>query len=128
MVYTSYFGNLKNIDLNKYLVATICCYRPKGLDIRLEDWGFLAPDPDLLEHWKTYHDTDYYFEFYMGKLAKYEDYIINEFNKIKDRDVVVLCYEKPSDFCHRHLLTMFLDKHGIPCGGELGDDKNATSK
>lgn len=37
--------------------------------------------------------------------------ILNEINSIaRGRNVALLCYEKPGDFCHRHLLADFLNK------------------
>ena len=34
---------------------------------------------------------------------------------------VMLCYEKPSDFCHRHILAAWLTEHGHTVT-ELGAD------
>lgn len=38
-------------------------------------------------------------------------YIISD--KHEGKDLVLCCYEKPSDFCHRHLLAEYLTKHGM---------------
>lgn len=32
-----------------------------------------------------------------------------------DWHIALICYEKPSDFCHRHLVADWLNKNGIPC-------------
>ena len=29
--------------------------------------------------------------------------------------IALVCYEKPSDFCHRHLVADWLNKNGISC-------------
>ena len=34
----------------------------------------------------------------------------NDFSKI-----ILLCYEKPGDFCHRHLVADWLTKNGVNC-------------
>ena len=33
----------------------------------------------------------------------------------KDIDIALLCYEKPDDFCHRHLVADWLNKNGYKC-------------
>ncbi|NTV02456.1 MAG: DUF488 domain-containing protein [Chlorobiaceae bacterium] len=30
-------------------------------------------------------------------------------------DVVLLCFERPSDFCHRQLVSKWLRQYGVPC-------------
>lgn len=34
-------------------------------------------------------------------------------DKHEGKDLVLCCYEKPSDFCHRHLLAEYLTAHGM---------------
>jgi len=34
---------------------------------------------------------------------------------IGKKDVCLICYEKPSDFCHRHLVAEWLNKNGFRC-------------
>lgn len=30
-------------------------------------------------------------------------------------DICLVCYEKPCDFCHRHLVADWLNEHGFKC-------------
>jgi len=116
MLYTSYFANLRNIDKDKYLIASICQFRPEWIDESIENWNLLAPDANTLLDYKNGVITEQeYTEQYIKKLDVMMDYLINEFNSICDRDVVMLCYEKPTDFCHRHLLASWLKRHGFDC-------------
>jgi uncharacterized protein (DUF488 family) len=43
--------------------------------------------------------------------------VIEDLQKIantKDTDkIILLCYEKPGDFCHRHLVADWLTKNGL---------------
>lgn len=39
-----------------------------------------------------------------------------------DYHIALLCYEKPDDFCHRHLVADWLRKNGYECE-ELWRDK-----
>ena len=34
--------------------------------------------------------------------------------KSQDEDIVLICYEKPGDFCHRHLVANWLRHQGYP--------------
>lgn len=34
-------------------------------------------------------------------------------------DIALICYEKPSDFCHRHLVAQWLRDNGFGCS-EMG--------
>ena len=46
------------------------------------------------------------------------DEVISDFkNLVQDEnvDIVLVCYEKPSDFCHRHLVANWLTENGYPC-------------
>ena len=38
---------------------------------------------------------------------------------------ILLCYEKPGDFCHRHLLAHWMNEHSIPCI-EINTDKKVV--
>ena len=31
----------------------------------------------------------------------------------KNRDIILCCYEKPGDFCHRHLVAQVLNENGL---------------
>jgi hypothetical protein len=33
----------------------------------------------------------------------------------KGKDIALVCYEKPEDFCHRHLVAEWLKKFGYCC-------------
>lgn len=45
--------------------------------------------------------------------------MIDLINMMPDRsskhDIALICYEKPSDFCHRHLVADWLIKNGFKC-------------
>lgn len=49
-----------------------------------------------------------------------------EQGRAQGRDIVLCCYEKPGDFCHRYLLSNFLNENGIACM-ELPADRKKYS-
>ncbi len=116
MYYTSYFGNIKKINRDKYKLVSITNSKPSFCDETIGDWSFLGPSKDLLYKYKNGEInemgyTQIYNKFLEEKWNEIKDYIIYH----KDENIVMLCYEKPSDFCHRHLLSSFLNDKGIKC-------------
>ena len=116
MYYTSYFGNIKRIDRTKYKLVSVTNSKPSFCDETIGDWSFLGPSKDLLYKYKNKQIkedeyTDIYMDFLTDKWCEIKDYIIYHQNE----NIVFLCYEKPDDFCHRHLLSSFLNEKGIKC-------------
>ena len=113
MIYTSYFAKLKSLPDN-IVPISICAKAPdwyKGLQYKK-----LAPKYDFFMKWKENHDNDYYIEHFQKEVL---DYIKSKMNAPvwvnKDWHIALICYEKPSDFCHRHLVADWLNKNGIEC-------------
>ena len=46
----------------------------------------------------------------------------------RGRDVALCCYEKPGDFCHRHLLAEWLNKNGFEVKEWEPKDKQEQNK
>lgn len=127
-IYTSYFGNAKNLNSRKYALIGIAGRSPKGWT-GLE-YKKLAPSWDI---WKTWHDqieegknNQEYFKTIkkganiaytlrfnkqiLGNLNAVE--VVNDIFKLADGKIpVLLCYEKPGDFCHRHLVADWLNSN-----------------
>lgn len=105
--YTSYFGKLG--ALHKIGIVPICIARgiPKFYGGAVEQ--SVAPYGWMLKDNVT---RDQYVEAYFHQvLAR-----VNPIQFLKrceeisgGRDVALLCYEKPTDFCHRHLLAEWLE-------------------
>ena len=124
MIYTSYFAKLKSLPEN-IIPISICGKAPdwyKGLQYKK-----LAPKYDFFMKWKENHDNDYYIKCFneqvLNKLCIYDvmrDLL--ELTNMTDRigigggkDICLICYEKPDDFCHRHLVADWFGKYGIKC-------------
>lgn len=110
MIYTSYFAKLKSLPKN-IVPISICGKAPDwyaGLQYKK-----LAPKYDFFMKWKRDHDNDAYTERFneevLGVLIQNE--VIQELYELgQSSDVAIICYEKPSDFCHRHLVADWLSK------------------
>ena len=81
----------------------------------------LAPKYDFFIKWKETHDNDYYIEnFNKQVLSKVttDTVIIDLFNLAgldgtEGKEICLICYEKPDEFCHRHLVAEWLSKDGF---------------
>ena len=120
MLYTSYFGNLANLPDN-IVPISICGKAPdwyKGMQYKK-----LAPKYDFFMKWKVNHNNEYYIKCFneqvLSKLnaQRVYDEFLHMCSKfpIDKSDFCLICYEKPSDFCHRHLVAEWFNKNGIEC-------------
>jgi uncharacterized protein YeaO (DUF488 family) len=114
MIYTSYFGKIKSLPKDATLVA-ICGRQPEWFN------GYhykkLAPKYDFFIEWKKNQDNDYYIKCFneqvLSSLSPQE--VINDLTKLGNSDIILLCYEKSENFCHRHLVREWLNKNNIEC-------------
>ena len=117
MYYTSYFGNMNKIDRTKYILASVSFQKPDFCDENVLDCSFLGPWKDLLDDYKngTISEKEYA-DQYLDNLKRVWPGLSNWFLiNNASKDIVFLCYEKPSEFCHRHLLAQFLEEQGFEC-------------
>ena len=110
MIYTGYYGGLTRIvgDITKVQVSNSA---PVPVDIKFEkaipDWAFIV---------KPYKDglitKEEYEQRYTLQLDKFRENILGviKYFSSTDKDYILLCYEKPGDFCHRHILADYINK------------------
>ena len=107
MIFTSYYGNLKNIHKDREAVS-ISRTQPSGIDL-VADMR-LAPTAELrtafadgkigIEDFARLYEEDVLFSLDPAKIAE------------EHEGKTLLCYESPSDFCHRKVVRKWLAKHG----------------
>jgi uncharacterized protein YeaO (DUF488 family) len=109
MIYTSYFANIKNLP-KKLKPISISRFSPEWYTG--EEDKSLAPSKDLLLGYRSgkYNKQDY-INIYKEQLSNLNPFDVHQ----KHQDHALLCYEKSSDFCHRHLLSEWLNDNGIQC-------------
>lgn len=119
MIYTSYFAQIRNLP-NNIIPIAICGGVPQwysGLWYKK-----LAPKYNFFMEWKQNHDNEFYIEHFYNEVlinlvpeeVESELYALLPEDK-KNCDIALICYEKPNDFCHRHLVADWMRKAGIPC-------------
>jgi len=74
----------------------------------------LGPPFELLKSYKENKDEKYYINEYYSYLKLIDIENILRFLDFKSggKKIVLLCYEVPSDFCHRHLLADKIESLG----------------
>ena len=121
MIYTSYFAKLKELENHNIIPISICGKAPdwyKGLQYKK-----LAPKYGFFVEWKKNHDNDYYIKHFQSEVLDglNATEVILDFSKmdygfnVGENDIGLICYEKPLDFCHRHLVAEWLNQNGFKC-------------
>lgn len=114
MIYTSYFAKIKELERNGITPISICAKAPNwyaGLQYKK-----LAPKYDFFMKWKQTHDNEYYIKCFNEQvLSKLEPmHVYQELCSLTNTDkFALICYEKPLDFCHRHLVADWLNDYGF---------------
>ena len=111
-VYTSYFANWRQFPEGSISIS-ISQYPPKkwgGLEMRS-----CAPNTALLQDYKNGNIDEYIFkQRYLAQLEKdvnLRERVKNLLNGLMQQfnaDLILCCYEKSGDFCHRHILAEWL--------------------
>lgn len=124
MIYTSYFDNVRKHNLRNFHHISIAGNCP--------DWylGYeyktLAPKWSFFKEYKAgrIDDKEYtrlYHELVLDKLCPnvtvLELYQHVNYDILTDEyaDILLLCYEKPYEFCHRHIVSSWLSHAGFNC-------------
>ena len=107
MIYTSYFSNYRNFPQN-FIPIGITRYPPKnwkGINLDI-----LAPSEELLKRYKNKEIDEYIFKKrYFKELSDKNLTSADVRQQLEELgNIILCCYEKPDDFCHRHLLAEWL--------------------
>jgi len=113
-IYTGYYNKIKEYKLKGLIVISISRYTP---DFVNTDYNYIdiAPTKDILFKYKNSKESDdikekEYIQQYKKHIEKEIDDFIHFLYKQTDKDIVLVCYEHPFDFCHRHILAEVLEK------------------
>lgn len=106
-IYTSYFGNLRRLSASGVIPIGIALWKPKfftGASLMT-----VAPSKYMV---KGDCSRDEYVTLYNRMLSGLDPYkVLEQINTLSGgKDCALCCYEKPGDFCHRHLLAEWITK------------------
>ena len=117
MIYTSYFANLRNIPEDITPVA-ICRFMPSGW-YGARSYA-LTPTLKALRDYQETGDEELFRKRYFENLNSLDPHVMARVLEMMNPDVcgngiVLVCYEGPGKFCHRHLVAEWLNENGIEC-------------
>lgn len=117
MIFTTYFAQLR--ILPRSIVPISICGRAPDWYTGLQ-YKKLAPKWAFFQEWKKSHDNNYYIEHFNAEVLAplTAQQVVEELrSRLSDgaKDIALVCYEKPGDFCHRHLVADWLCENGIEC-------------
>ena len=113
MIYTGYYNRLTDYKKAGLTPVDIAGYSPSGyIGIR---YPKLAPKKIWWQEWHDNHLSNDWYE------EKYRKTVLNLLNPQKTAQqlqsfgehIVLLCREKPPEFCHRHLVAKWFREHNI---------------
>ena len=113
---TSYFAKLNDILNTPFMVPVSICGKAPDWYSGIQ-YKKLAPSWSIYSDWKfNHHDNEIYTKRFneeiLGKLDPKQ--VISELLERTDgKQPCLICYEKPMDFCHRHLVADWLNANGI---------------
>ena len=112
-IYTSYFAIANKLPKDLVQVS-ISLFPPKHFAGK--EYKKIVPTQKILFDWKRLADKERYIrEYQRDVLSKLDEVkVYKELEKLgQGKDVVLLCYEKSEDFCHRHLFAKWMSEKGF---------------
>lgn len=116
-IWTTYYANLKKLP-GYILPVSIAGWAPKGWG--REEYKKVAPKKSWFWEYKKTGDQEFYvakyYETVLSGLTK--ESVVKDLENIISRhpectEIALVCYEKPEDFCHRHILAAWLENYNI---------------
>lgn len=109
MIYTGYWAKIKEYELNKLTPIGISGWSPDGYTGKI--YKKLAPK---YVWWKEWHDNNLSEQWYINKyqetvLGVLDPNVVAQDLQKMGQNVVLLCFETPDKFCHRHLVAEWLN-------------------
>lgn len=108
-VFTSYFGNVNALERCGVVPISIARWSPRGWSGLKLTW--LAPTSYMLSDACSMEEYVRQYEEICKKI--HPDWLLRQLQQMGGgKDVALLCFERPGDFCHRHMLADYLNKLG----------------
>ena len=121
MIYTTYFDKLKELPDN--IIPVSICLKPPNWYNGVQ-YKKLAPKQAFFDEWKKSRDNNYYISCFKDQVLSRlcaEDVveeltvIASSITESNNKSLALVCYEQPFEFCHRHLVSKWLNEKGFEC-------------
>ena len=103
-MFTSYFGNIKNLPKGQTVAIS------QGVPVWYKGKRYLklAPTWQMIRIKEAEEYTKQYFDI-LAALQPAQ--VFAELKELAGTDAILLCWEKPGEFCHRSLVADWFKKH-----------------
>lgn len=107
-IYTSYFGNSRKLAASG--IKSICIAVGKPRFFFGPQMLNVAPTRYMIS---SACQPEEYIRLYKGILSRLNAFqVVEQIKQLSNgKDVALCCYEKPGDFCHRHLLAEWITEN-----------------
>lgn len=115
MLYTSYFSKWKGNKSPDVVLMATTYYKPYWFG---GEWfSEMAPSAELVQSYKRGEVTpEQYTEIYLKQLESNQEAILSRIQSFDpQKDYILLCFEGPGRFCHRHVFADWVTTKGYPC-------------
>ena len=116
-IWTTYYAGLRKLPRH-ILPVSIAGWPPKGW--KGEEYIKVAPRRSFFREYKETGDQESYtINYYVTVLLELsKESVVKDLENILSRhpectEIALVCYEKPEDFCHRHILAAWLEEYNI---------------
>ena len=110
-IYTSYYAKCRRIP---HTITRISIAGKAPAGYRGTEYKVLAPKKEFFMKWKENHDNNYYIKCFNKRVLSHLN-PVEVYNRLEElscgQDIVLICYEKSGDFCHRYLVADWLSKN-----------------
>lgn len=110
MIYTGYFAKTKKYEGAGLQPVSIAGKSPEFF--KGPKYPSLAPEYKMFMDWKKGNiDNMEYTHIFKKHLDTLDKEAVRRFILGFDKPVILLCYEKPKDFCHRHIVADWIENN-----------------
>ena len=110
-IYTSYYAKCRRIP---HTITRISIAGKAPAGYRGIEYKVLAPKKEFFMKWKENHDNNYYIKCFNEQVLSHLN-PVEVYNRLEElsfgQDIVLICYEKSGDFCHRYIVADWLSKN-----------------
>lgn len=117
MLKTSYFANKRIITDFRGRYASIASSSPQWYTGK--KFPYLAPPRELVQAFKGKSISQALYVKEYNSILETLDINFIQYELIQNDIIILLCWESPEKFCHRHLVSKWFKKHGIDCAEAL---------
>ena len=126
MIYTGYYSKIKEYADSGLTLLSISRTKPEFVKSCIDIPQLFPSDKILWDHKKGKIDDMEYTSKYLDQLNELGIDRIIKMIQIFGDDVVLLCWESPEKFCHRHILADYINKNSGVVVEEFGKENEIS--